>query len=88
MDYDWDEKKRRSNIEKHGLDFADIVRFDWNGALLLPDDIIDGGRRSREIGFLDARLVFVVYVDRQKTTRIISLRVATKYERALYAGDS
>jgi uncharacterized protein len=30
----WDEPKRKANIERHGLDFADLDRFDWEGAVV------------------------------------------------------
>ena len=38
MDYEWDERKRVSNIKKHhGVDFADAERFDWKTALVVYD---------------------------------------------------
>jgi uncharacterized DUF497 family protein len=30
----WDEPKRQANIAKHGMDFADVVFFGWETALI------------------------------------------------------
>ena len=32
MQYEWDEQKRRVNLEKHGEDFGDAVLLDWSRA--------------------------------------------------------
>ena len=37
MQYEWDENKRRTNLEKHGEDFADVDRLDWSRAHIEPD---------------------------------------------------
>lgn len=57
MRLEWDEAKRRSNLSKHGLDFADVERFDWLGSSVLPDETVDHEVRHREIGWLDGRVV-------------------------------
>jgi uncharacterized protein len=44
----WDEAKRVSNLAKHGLDFADIVHFDFDTALHTINDREDYGE-CREI---------------------------------------
>jgi uncharacterized DUF497 family protein len=30
----WDEAKRLTNLDKHGLDFADVIYFEWETALI------------------------------------------------------
>ena len=30
----WDETKREVNLDKHGLDFADVIYFEWETALI------------------------------------------------------
>lgn len=35
MKYEWDETKRLSNLSHHGLDFADVIDFDWESTLIL-----------------------------------------------------
>lgn len=32
----WDEPKRLANVERHGLDFQDLARFDWDRATMTP----------------------------------------------------
>ncbi len=86
MEYSWDEPERRSNIETHGVDFADIVRFQWNSAILRPTyaDIL-GHRRFKAIGRLDSDLVVGIFssLGREALT-IISLRRASRKERREY----
>jgi len=85
MLYEWDETKRRQNIEKHGIDFADIVFFDWQTALELEDDRNDYGEtRIRAFGLLQSRLAVLVYTRRNSGIRLISLRRANKREEAVY----
>lgn len=85
MRYEWDENKRRKNIEKHSIDFADIIDFSWDTALEAVDDRFDyGEERTNAIGFLNDRLVVLTYTNRQRTLRVISLRKATKTEERLY----
>jgi uncharacterized DUF497 family protein len=38
MRYDWDEVKRRQNVNKHGVDFPAVYQFNWNWALMEIDD--------------------------------------------------
>jgi uncharacterized DUF497 family protein len=45
MDFEWDEQKRKINIGKHGLDFADVAHMDWENATILPDDRFSYGER-------------------------------------------
>jgi uncharacterized DUF497 family protein len=30
--YEWDEEKRASNLDKHGVDFEAMEEFDWEAA--------------------------------------------------------
>jgi uncharacterized protein len=49
MNYEWDEAKRKANIAKHGIDFADVALFDWEGV----DDREDYGElREIALGFI------------------------------------
>jgi uncharacterized DUF497 family protein len=81
----FDEPKRVSNVAKHGLDFAEIDRFDWKDALIVParPGAMDQSR-FKAIGKLDG--VFVVAVCSRlgvEAISIISLRKASSKERAL-----
>ena len=85
MIYDWDEDKRQSNLAKHGLDFADVEgHFDWDGAFEFLPDVLDFETRYRHIGWMQQRLVMLIWTDRKDAIRIISLRPATRGERKIY----
>jgi uncharacterized DUF497 family protein len=86
IDYDefeWDERKRQSNLEKHGIDFTDAAR-----GLLLPHLIAparsEGEKRWVAVLPIEGRLAAVVYVVRNRRCRIISARIARRNERKAY----
>ena len=87
MIYEWDEAKRASNIAKHGIDFEEVRSFDWDRALIQDDERRDyGERRCVAIGIIGWTVVVavVVYTERDQATRIVSARLASNKERALY----
>ncbi|GGE16969.1 hypothetical protein GCM10011390_40090 [Aureimonas endophytica] len=78
----WDEPKRRSNLAKHGLDFAALNDEFFAGALIRPGH----GNRFLAIGRLDHILV-VAAVFRplgSEAISIVSMRPASHLERRLY----
>lgn len=85
MKYEWDEDKRQSNIENHGLDFADAVDFDWTSALISVDDRQDYGE-IRHVAFSKARgrLCVLTFTWRDEVVRIISFRKANNREMKRY----
>jgi len=87
--YEWDAEKNRSNIRKHGVDFADAaLALEDDNALTIRDDDSDEEDRFVTIG-VDGlgRLLLVVYAWRGEDIRIISARKATRRERAAYEGE-
>ena len=58
--YEWDEVKRRSNRTKHGVDFTEMEAFEWDTAIVEPDDY-EGEYRWIAKGFIGAVLHLVVY---------------------------
>ena len=83
MPYEWDETKRRTNLEKHGVDFALIESFEWETAAPEVDARHDE-TRLLATGFVGSRLYVVVYTWRGGNTRIISLRKANDREARRY----
>ena len=79
----WDERKRKANIERHGLDFADLERFDWNSAAYqMANDGRDGRKRLMAIGELDGRVISIVFAPwGAEAYSIISMRPASRKER-------
>jgi uncharacterized protein len=68
----WDEPKRLANLDKHGLDFADLNETFFDNALVLPKNI--------------RGVIVVVFVTLGKEAiSVISMRPANKNERKRYA---
>lgn len=85
MKFEWDENKRRANLQKHGFDFADAERIFESDRVIFIDDRFDYGEmRLVTIGFLSQRIVTVTYTEHDEVIRIISLRKATKNEQTKY----
>ena len=85
MPYEWDEQKRRENLDKHGIDFAAVEEsFQWDTALIEPSPR-DGEMRWRAIGYIGERLHILIYTERDSSARIISLRKANAREERRYA---
>ncbi len=85
MNFIWDENKRLSNIEKHGLDFQDVEQVFNSPLILFEDNRFDyGEQRMVAIGLLSVTVVVVVHVENDNTIRIISMRKASKPEIKTY----
>jgi len=83
--FEWDAEKARSNLRKHGVDFADAVGvFHDPLALSRPDE---SGQEERFVAlgmdFL-GRVLVVIHTARGDDVRIISAREATRAERRSY----
>ncbi len=85
MQYEWDEAKAASNLQKHGVDFADAVGvFDDPFALSMPDDDPDEERFVAIGADFLGRVLVVVHAFRDAGIRVISARKATPSERNAY----
>ena len=87
MTFEWDERKRRTNAARHGLDFMDAKEM-FRGPMLTALDIRDtyGEDRWTGIGMCQGRVVVVAFTERDegRIIRIISLRKALSNEREAY----
>lgn len=83
-EYEWDERKRQENAEKHEINFTAIYDFEWNTAVYNSNDT-HGEERLAATSYIGTRLHTVVYTLREDRKRIISLRVASNRERREYA---
>jgi uncharacterized DUF497 family protein len=73
MSVEWDERKRRRNLEDHGVDFRDAALIFLEPVLEAVDDRNDYGEtRIRALGHVDDDYFLVVYTWRGKSRRIIS----------------
>ena len=84
MQYEWDEVKRQSNAQKHGIDFQEVEVFDWDSALVERSDRA-GEVRFVAVGYIDLRLCCIVFTERRTRIRVISLRRASRREERRYA---
>ena len=74
---------RRTNLAKHGLDFAVLDQFDWEAANIEEDiDAEYGERREVATGPIGATLY--IYTLRGEEDHAISLRRAERKERRRY----
>lgn len=85
MNFEWDEDKRLTNIEKHGIDFIGIeTLFEGDTVMILDDRFDYGEERFISFGLFDGRVVAVVHTETETTIRVISVRKATKNEEINY----
>jgi uncharacterized DUF497 family protein len=83
MRYEWDERKRLSNLEKHGLDFFDVGIVFESSHVEVPSTH-SSEKRLLAIGTIEGRFVTVVYTVRNEAIRVISFRRARHEERDTY----
>ena len=85
MRFEWDEKKRLSNIKKHGIDFIDVpAMFDGDIVTVIDDRFDYGESRYQTLGLLKSRVIMVVHTESETVIRIISARKANKDEEKVY----
>ncbi|HTW71328.1 MAG TPA: BrnT family toxin [Acetobacteraceae bacterium] len=85
VEYEWDETKRRSNLAKHGVDFAQVSDFNWPLAVIQEDRRRNyGERRWNAVGTIGERVHTLVYTERIGRVRVISLRKSKKQEVDFY----
>ena len=86
MNFEWNKSKAKDNFAKHGVSFDLATRvFDDPLATEFLDDREDyDEERFVIIGMVDRQILFVAYVERKDTIRIISARRATKHEQEVY----
>ena len=86
MDYQWDAGKAKTNVNKHGVAFADAVGvFDDPRALTIEDPDSEKEQRFLSLG-MDClgRILVVAYTYRGDDIRLISARKATQREINIY----
>ena len=85
--FEWDEKKARINLKKHGVSFDEAVTVFLDP---LSITVADPSHSETEYRFLDiglsdqGRLLVISYTERVSHIRIISSRPALPAERKAY----
>jgi uncharacterized DUF497 family protein len=84
-EFEWDTNKAQINIEKHGVTFEEAAEAFFDPFYQTGDATVNGEVRQFILGYsLTYRILFVVYVERNQRTRIISARSATRQEKKQY----
>jgi uncharacterized DUF497 family protein len=78
----WDEPKRLANLDKHGLDFADLTEAFFVAALFVPSK----AGRWKGIGASLSGVICVIFARLgREGVSVISMRPASRAEREQYA---
>lgn len=85
MELEWDEEKNRANRVKHGLDFDDARKLDWDNATYVEDTRFDyPERRYWAFAMGNGRIHMVAFCLRGMKVRLISFRRANRKEVKRY----
>ena len=88
LDFEWDERKRQSNIDKHGVDFQLAALIFEGFVSTYVDDRYDyGEERLISLGMVDDDCYVVVHTERNGIVRIISAWKGGRDERNQYHAD-
>lgn len=89
MQFEWDPKKAKQNLTKHGVSFDEAVTvfYDPRSATFDDPDHSENEQCYITIGFSSqGRLLVVAHAERGGNIRIISARCATAHERKKHEG--
>lgn len=87
MKFEWDESKKRSNLEKHGISFEEAQTIFENPLAAIFDDPQHSIGEIREIIIGHSsqnQLLLVSFPERCGVIRLISARLATRKESEDY----
>ena len=86
MEFEWDPRKAKENLRKHGVDFADaVIALEDENALTIEDPD-HGEPRFKTLGMGPTlNILFIVHCEQSANSiRIISARKADKKETKFY----
>lgn len=90
MEFEWDDRKARRNVKKHGLSFQDAAMVFGDPLALTfhdPDHSDDEDRYLTYGCNRQGKYVVVSHTDRGNRIRILSARFMTRRERQFYEED-
>ena len=86
--FEWDDKKAKSNLQKHGISFEEASTVFGDDLSITIDDPLHSESENRCIIIgqsINQKLLVVVHIEKTDSIiRIISARKATKKERKFY----
>jgi uncharacterized DUF497 family protein len=83
QEFEWDEVKRKANLEKHGIDFEDSQSV-FDSPYLVKEVERGGERRYAICGLVNDVEIVVICTLRAGRCRLISARRARTHERKEY----
>ena len=84
MQFEWDESKRKSNLEKHNLDFALVSSLFDGRPVVTVESFRTEEERFATTGEIDRRMYTVIWTWRGSNIRLISARRARDAEKRDY----
>jgi uncharacterized DUF497 family protein len=85
MDFEWDSAKASANAAKHGVQFEDVRRFQWQTAFTAQDNRQTYGEvRWVSVGLIEDRLHKITYMFRDNRVRVISAHKANRRDQRKY----
>lgn len=81
--FEFDEGKSASNLDKHGIDFVAAQEI-WERPYLEVAANVRGEKRTKTIGRIGGEVFVAIWTLRESSIRIISARKATRREAAQY----
>lgn len=80
VEFEWDEDKRLSNIEKHGLDFEDADQFVDGRPVFTTSNLRGNEKRYVTSAQIEHRFLTLAWTMRDEKIRVISMRRARNAE--------
>jgi hypothetical protein len=85
MRFTWHEAKRKANIKKHGIDFADAYKVFAGPTFTFEDTRFNyGEQRWITIGMYNLAVVVIAHNETEDEIHIISMRKAEKHEQEIF----
>jgi hypothetical protein len=91
LEFEWYPAKARENFRKHGVSFEEAITIFGDPRLLTAPDIQHSSEEERFLAIgrsEQERLITLIYTERDERIRIISARLAEKWERREYEIDN
>ncbi len=86
IEFEWDAEKYAVNLRKHGVKFEEAAEVFFDPLGVYDDVSVKEEQRESILGFsFSAKVLFVVFVERDVRMRIVSARPATSQEKDEYA---
>lgn len=80
MNFTWHDTKRKTNLAKHGLDFAEAGQVFSGPTATVEDRMYGNEQRFNTTRLLDIKVVVITHTETEDEIRIISKREAEKHE--------